>query len=117
MRVCSQPGCPTIYDSTDSRCDQHRKIADQAHWARTRGYNTKGHRLRFRPGVLERDPICVLCHVAQSTDADHYPLSREDLLEQGLDANDPQHGRGLCSTCHKQQTAQHQPGGWNNRNP
>jgi 5-methylcytosine-specific restriction protein A len=117
MRVCSQPGCPAIHDGTDSRCDQHRKVANQQHWAQTRAYNTKGHRIRFRPGVLAKDPICVLCHVAQATDADHYPLSRQDLLEQGLDADDPQYGRGLCSTCHKQQTSQHQPGGWNNRNP
>ena len=106
MRVCSVPGCPNLYAGTDSRCDTHRKAADQKHWAKTRGYNTKGHRRRFRPGVLARDPICMLCGVAQSTDADHYPQERSELLELGLDADDPKYGRGLCHSCHSRATAQ-----------
>lgn len=115
MRVCSQPGCPTIYDGTDSRCPVHSKSAQRKHWDNTKAYNTKGHRVRFRLGVLKRDPICVLCHVAQSTDADHYPRSRQELVELGLDADDPQYGRGLCGPCHKRETARLQPGGWNQR--
>jgi 5-methylcytosine-specific restriction protein A len=63
--------------------------------------------------VLNRDPICVLCELRQSTVADHYPLSRKELLEQGMNPNDPNRGRGLCVTCHNRETAVNQPGGWN----
>lgn len=115
MRLCSRPGCPTVYDGTASRCPGHEQAAKQQHWAKTKGYNTKGHRITFRLAVLRRDPICVLCTLAQSTDADHYPQGRDELIEAGLNPNDPQYGRGLCSTCHKQETAAHQPGGWNAR--
>jgi 5-methylcytosine-specific restriction protein A len=45
--------------------------------------------------------------------ADHWPLSRRELTEQGLDPDDPRHGRGLCARCHSSETARHQPGGWN----
>lgn len=115
MRVCSVPGCPELYTGTATRCLYHETAAKQQHWARTKGYSTKGHRIRFRIGVLQRDPICVVCQVAQSTEADHYPLGRDELLTQGLDPDDPRHGRGLCSPCHKRETAAHQPGGWNAR--
>ncbi|TDE02854.1 hypothetical protein E1269_21390 [Jiangella asiatica] len=50
-----------------------------------------------------------------STDADHHPLSRRELIAAGLNPDDPKHGRGLCSLCHKRSTAKHQPGGWNAR--
>lgn len=69
--------------------------------------------------MLARDPNCVLCLQADRTEpatvADHYPRSRRELVERGLDPDDPQHGRGLCSSCHGRATAQHQPGGWNAR--
>ena len=81
-----------------------------------RGYNSE-HRQRFRADVLRAQPYCVLCllegRLTPSTDADHYPLSRRELVARGLDPNDPAHGRGLCSLCHKRETAKHQPGGWN----
>lgn len=115
MRVCSVPGCATIYDTTQSRCPTHETAAKQKHWAHTKAYNTKGHRITFRLAVLRRDPICTICHLAQSVVADHYPSGRDELIELGLDPNDPQHGRGLCTPCDKTQTAARQPGGWNNR--
>lgn len=115
MRVCSVPGCATIYDGKQSRCDVHETVAKRKHWDATAGYNTRGHRQRFRPQVLAKDPVCVVCMLAQSTVADHYPLSRVELIAQGLDPNDPIHGRGLCSSCHNKETATHQPGGWNSR--
>lgn len=114
MRVCSVHGCPTLYPATEgSRCPQHRREADKARGtSKDRGYNTPGHRA-FRAAVLARDPICVLCTQAISTVADHYPLSRKELIAQGLNPNDPDAGRGLCKHCHDTETAQHQPGGWN----
>ncbi|RFA14570.1 hypothetical protein B7R21_06390 [Subtercola boreus] len=114
MRVCSTPGCPTIYDSTESRCPQHTRTADQRRGTATqRGYTGTGHRV-FRNQVITRDPICVICHTAQATVADHYPTSKRDLDAQGMDSNDPDHGRGLCKPCHDRSTAQEQPGGWHN---
>lgn len=113
-RVCSQPGCPTLIDSP-GRCTAHTKAADKARGtSKERGYNTPGHR-RFREAVLAREPICVICYAAPSTIADHYPISRRDLIDAGLDPNDPSRGRGLCKTDHDKHTAQAQPGGWNLR--
>jgi 5-methylcytosine-specific restriction protein A len=113
LRVCSTPGCPTFV--TQGRCSKHLQQADQARGTATeRGYNTHGHR-RFRAAVLRTDPICVLCQLAVSTVADHHPLSRRELLDQGLDPNDPSRGRGLCKRCHDTHTATAQRGGWNDR--
>ena len=116
MRVCSVSGCPTLYPSTEgSRCQAHRRQADKARGTATeRGYTSRGHRY-FRNAVLTRDPICVTCDLSESTVADHYPRSRKELLELGLNPNDPAYGRGLCANCHNAETAQHQPGGWNTR--
>ena len=50
-----------------------------------------------------------------ATVADHWPTSRRDLIAKGKDPNDPNHGRGLCASCHGRETAAHQPGGWNYR--
>ncbi len=66
--------------------------------------------------MLKRDPICVLCKVRVATHADHYPRGRDELVALGLDADDPQYGRGLCEGCDNRQTAARQPGGWNRRN-
>ncbi|SIN72749.1 5-methylcytosine-specific restriction enzyme A [Agromyces cerinus subsp. cerinus] len=116
MRVCSQAGCPTLYDTPHSRCPTHRAIADRARGTATdRGYASRGHK-NFRNQTLTRDPICTLCGVRESTVADHYPISRRDLIEFSMDPNDPAHGRGLCKPCHDSSTAENQPGGWNTPN-
>jgi 5-methylcytosine-specific restriction protein A len=121
--VCSVPGCPTLTDS--GRCTQHRAEAEAARGtAQQRGYGRE-HRQRFRPGVLRRDPVCTCpgctsclrtgsgrC-IRESLHADHWPLDRRQLVQQGLDPDDPQHGRGLCGPCHSKHTAAEQPGGWN----
>lgn len=112
-RVCTRPGCPRL--TTSGRCDQCRTDADKARGTATqRGYTSAGHR-RFRTAVLDRDPICVLCRLAASTVADHWPLSRRELIAHGLDPDGPAHGRGLCKPCHDRATATNQPGGWNSR--
>ena len=118
MRVCSRHGCPTLYPATEgSRCPTHARQADKARGTPTqRGYTGRGHQT-FRTTVLTRDPICTLCHTAQSTVADHYPDSKRDLIEAGLNSNDPARGRGLCKPCHDRETATNQPGGWNNPAP
>ena len=113
MRVCSVPGCPALYDGTATRCPIHAKTADKQRGTATqRGYNTRGHKT-FRNRVLTRYPICVLCNMALSTVADHYPRSRKELEDLHLNPNDPAFGRGLCKSCHDRETATNQPGGWN----
>ncbi len=110
VRVCSIAGCPEIYPRDQgSRCVKHRREADRARG--DRGYSSRGHRY-FREQVLVRDPVCALCNAAEATVADHYPHSRRELIDAGLNPNDPQYGRGLCVRCHNRETAQHQPGGW-----
>jgi 5-methylcytosine-specific restriction protein A len=117
MRVCAVPGCPNIYEGTQPKCPActaaARKTSDAARGTATqRGYNTPGHRA-FRSAVIRRDPICVLCGTAFSAIADHHPASRKQLIDEGMNPNDPQRGRGLCKPCHDSETAHNQPGGWN----
>jgi 5-methylcytosine-specific restriction protein A len=111
LTVCSTPGCPEYTEA--GRCADHRAQADARRGtARQRGYGGQ-HEKRFRPAVLARDPQCVLCKSRPSQHADHYPLSRRELVAAGQDPDDPQFGRGLCGPCHSTETAHHQPGGWN----
>lgn len=101
LRVCNEPGCPELIPQA-GRCPTHdRGTANQ------RGYTSKGH-LRFRDDVLARDPICVSCRAARSTDADHYPRERTELIRLGLNPNDPTYGRGLCHACHSRSTLSQQ---------
>lgn len=119
-RVCSKPGCPE-YTDQGGRCPDHRREAEQRRGtARQRGYG-KQHETRFRPGVLARNPTCVCTEEDHGHDqpcgksslhADHWPLSRRELVAAGQDPDDPRHGRGLCGPCHSSETAQHQPGGF-----
>lgn len=112
-RVCTRSGCPNLTDS--GRCSQCRRQADRDRGTATeRGYNSAGHR-HFRTDVLDRDPICVLCELAASTVADHWPLSRRELIVSGRNPDDPLFGRGLCKPCHDRETSVNQPGGWNSR--
>ena len=113
LKACAVRGCPT--PTVRGRCERHRRAADQQRGtAAQRGYRTAGHKA-FRDRVLRRDPICVLCRLRASTVADHWPLSRRELLEQGHDPDDPGRGRGLCKGCHDRSTARQQPGGWHDR--
>ena len=115
LTVCTTPACPTL--CSGGRCDGCKQQAEQARGtAAQRGYGT-AHRNRFRKGVLRKHPTCVVCRTARATVADHYPVSRVDLIAQGLDPNDPQYGRGLCHSCHGRETQANpaQRGGWNAR--
>lgn len=115
LTVCSRPGCASLTPS--GRCDGCKREAEHARGsASQRGYGSR-HRDRFRKGTLAKHPVCVLCETAPSTVADHHPLDRRELVRQGLDPNDPQHGRGLCASCHGKATQANpaQRGGWNAR--
>ncbi|MFE7462267.1 hypothetical protein ACWFMI_25270 [Nocardiopsis terrae] len=62
--------------------------------------------------MLKRDRICRICKKAEATVADHHPLDRKSLVAMGLDADNPEYGRGLCAPCHDSWTARSNPGGW-----
>ena len=113
LRVCPTPGCPQL--TKGGRCPKCARTADQKRGtAAQRGYTARAHQA-FRHTVLDRDPICVICHLVAATVADHWPTSKRDLDDAGLNSNDPTRGRGLCASCHSRETATNQPGGWNNR--
>ena len=111
LTVCSRPGCAEL--TTGGRCDGCKREAEQARGSASRRGYGRTHENRFRKAVLDRDPVCRLCGKAASTVADHWPLSRRELVAKGLDPNDPQRGRGLCKPCHDRSTGRLQPGGWN----
>lgn len=106
--------CPQL--TKTGRCVRCDRTADRRRGtAYQRGYSSLGHK-RFREGVLKRDPVCAIDGCEEpSTDADHFPRGRDELIRQGMNPNDPAHGRGLCGTHHKQETARNQPGGFNLR--
>ena len=115
MRVCPTPGCPEL--TPGGPCHTCARTADTARGTATqRGYNHK-HRTLFRPKVLARaGHICQIRRpgcLGTATVADHYPLSRRELIEAGLNPYDPRHGRAACKPCHDRETAERQPGGWN----
>lgn len=127
------PPCPTLVRG-GGRCPDHRTQArrdsDKARGnPAQRGYG-KAHRERFRAGVLRADPYCTCTadhcstrHPAggpcphPSTEADHWPISKRELILKGLDSNDPRYGVGRCQGCHASLTARtsSQRGGWNAR--
>jgi 5-methylcytosine-specific restriction protein A len=112
LTICTVHGCPQYTDS--GRCDEHRRQADARRGtARQRGYGGRTWN-QARATVLTRDPNCVLGCGRPSTVADHWPTSRRDLLAQGVpDPDAPERMRGICKPCHSTETAQHQPGGFN----
>jgi len=111
LKVCNVAGCPELFDGPGGRCPTHTREA-RAKRVHNRVYNTPGHR-RFRNAVLTRDPVCVIPGCVQwATVADHYPHTRTELIELGLNPNDPQYGRGLCAQHHNEHTANTSPGGF-----
>ncbi|PZG03974.1 holin [Micromonospora craterilacus] len=118
-RRCTTTGCRGVPGPQGGKCPGCRartgRASDQRRGSPTeRGYGRE-HRDVFRPGVLARDPVCVLCGVRPSVVADHWPLDRKQLVARGLNPNDPVHGRGLCEPCDRVDKADRQPGGWNKR--
>jgi 5-methylcytosine-specific restriction protein A len=109
LNPCSVPGCPELVSG--GRCEAHSK-QDKARRAETGNSAYKTTRWqRIRKAYLYRHPWCVLC-ARQATVADHYPLSRKQLVAQGVEPDTPSRLRPLCAPCHNKETAKHQPGGW-----
>lgn len=123
LKPCSASGCSEPVKS--GRCPTHVREAEQRRGtARQRGYDQQ-HGTLFKRAVLAKHPTCQCDQPDQhghgqrctrrAQHADHWPLDRRTLVEQGMDPNDPRHGRGLCHSCHSGETARLQPGGWANR--
>jgi 5-methylcytosine-specific restriction protein A len=118
LRVCSRVGCPNLHAGT-GRCPECQRQADRTRTSGAAKYGP-GHRTRFRPGVLKRDPVCACTgctgHAGPCTRAsevaDHWPFDRVDLIARGMDPDDPEHGRGLCKGCHDRWTALSRPSGF-----
>ena len=100
--VCTTTTCAVIHTGT-GKCDacisKTRATQDKQRRPTGNPYANAGHK-RFRSVVLDRDPVCVVCHLAASTVADHHPVERVDLIAQGMNPDDPTHGRGVCKRCH-----------------
>lgn len=113
---CKSPGCsnparqgrPTC---TECRTRSNRDLRTRRGNSHRQGYG-RGHRERFRIGVLTRDRLCRICKRRETTVADHHPTDRKTLVKMGLDADDPEYGRGVCTRCHDWWTSQENPGGW-----
>lgn len=112
LAVCSTPGCPEL--TTGGRCQDCKRAAEKKRGNfRQRGYTHQWD--RRRAAYLRNHPVCILCGEPAKV-PDHHPLSRRELVDLGVDDPDSDtHLRPLCWPCHSRETAQHQPGGWNNR--
>ncbi|HCT77971.1 MAG TPA: holin [Micromonosporaceae bacterium] len=100
--------------STRCATHTHQARGRQAAHPQQQAYRTPGH-AAFRVAVLDRDPHCQ-CHdlycprhqdrpcEQPSAVADHWPLTRRQLVAQGFHPDDPARGRGLCLDCHNRAT-------------
>lgn len=118
-RVCTTPGCGTLHQGT-GRCPACRADADRKRRPDGNPYTSPGHQ-SFREQVLATNPRCVCpgdCGHHQgwcgavATIADHWPHERVDLIDMGLNPDDPKYGRGVCKPCHDRKTARTKAGGW-----
>lgn len=61
--------------------------------------------LKARKECLDASRVCHLCGHDGAGEADHHPMTREELINQGLDPDDvrylrPAHGwKSRCATC------------------
>lgn len=106
---CPIPGCPEL--TAGGRCATHQRQANKDRASRGGAvYTTRWQRIR--KAYLYAYPWCVLCGRAANV-ADHFPLSRRELIERGeVNPDAPKHLRPLCLECHNRETARNQPGGF-----
>ena len=113
LKVCSTSGCHELVPS--GRCEACDRRADRARGTATeRGYGASWARrsrsfVGRHPLCSWRLPGCTLLAVL----ADHWPLSRRELVRLGVADPDADHRlRPSCDRCHRVRTAHDQPGGW-----
>ena len=113
LRPCTTPGCPGRAETGRCpRCRAGRQLNPRLKQlsAAERGYDGQWQTRRLE--YLLNHPRCVLCgRLARIPD--HYPLSRKQLVSQGVaDPDADERLRPLCTACHRRETARRQPGGW-----
>lgn len=108
-RPCRNRSCGKTTTTKDGWCDRCRpveraraNVSTPERIARQRHYHTKAHQA-WRREVLSRDPVCVVCHDALSTHADH-KLRWYHQPEPYAYALDSENGQGMCSTCHNRKS-------------
>ena len=116
---CNVGLCPNERAPGSAQCLDHRRALERDRGTSAeRGYNSKRW-LSTKRTVKRRDPFCTCtepnCHnenpdgggcMQVSTDVDHHPEGRKELLARGVkDPDDPKFCRGLCHSCHSRKTA------------
>lgn len=110
-KPCSQAGCPNT-TPRGGPCDEHRRQRERQRKADGNAVYTQSAWQRVRKRFLYHNPWCSLC-ARQATVADHWPVSRRDLVAQGVaDPDSHRNLRPLCKACHDRETARLQPGGF-----
>jgi 5-methylcytosine-specific restriction protein A len=112
VKVCAEPGCPTLTKQT--RCERHRKAKRRQEDkrrpnARQRGYDERWQ--RTRAAFIATHPICQWpdgC-LAPATDVHHL----DGQGPNGDKGHDWANLQGLCHKHHSTTTARAQPGGFN----
>ncbi|SDJ07672.1 5-methylcytosine-specific restriction enzyme A [Frankineae bacterium MT45] len=98
---CRKPvrgACPTCSPADRRVVDQRRGTAS------ARGYNSNWHRV-IRRQFLRQHPLCALCGKLAMV-PDHWPLTRRQLIEQGVPNPDAfERLRPLCTDCHNRHGA------------
>lgn len=105
LTTCSRPGCDTaVARGYCPPCARLVAVPDDARpSARDRGYDAEWERTRAQ--FLDRNPTCAICR-RPSEVPDHYPYSRRELVDLGVENPDAWVWlRPLCTTCHNRETA------------
>lgn len=95
LHPCNAPRCSRL--TAGRFCASHSKRADKRPHAAARGYDGRWRQLRAM--ILRRDPICVMCRQAPSTDVDHVVAKAKGGTDEASNL------AGLCHACHSRKTA------------
>ena len=108
LRPCSTPGCPELVEGGPS-CPAHvaeaRRRDEERRPRSERRYGPEFE--RNRAALLADRPLCA-CGCGRLADtADHWPVTRRELLAQGVADPDARHRlRPLFHACHNRESAQ-----------
>jgi 5-methylcytosine-specific restriction endonuclease McrA len=102
---CVEPGCGDLAPFGQARCERHATdLQRDLHAGSARRVYASSRWAAVRRAVLARDPTCVACGAAPSSDVDHVRPLRE-VLASGGDPFDEANLMALCSSCHSRKTA------------
>ena len=99
-QTCKEPTCPNTRPCPVH--DVQRQRVDTRPSAAARGYGSAWR--KKRDAFLAKNPTCVDCG-APSTVPDHYPVTRAELVKQGVaDPDDERYLVARCASCHSRKT-------------